>query len=172
MVFVQKKYEGVAQALNKKYYDRDPAKYPHQRNGAKCYEKFRSMENRYKKEKVRERQHYGQYQQTGSAADTEVPDFVSTWPAYSHFYECCVEGNMADEDKQIGTAMIRCSALPGMPHHDPADQPGMRTQIERNAILLSLLESCCRCHVILFAVLSMLMPTRLCTAIVTESMRL
>ena len=99
--------------------------YPDVRTGATAYEKYRSLKAKYILEKKREEGHYAAYKQTGSAADEAIPDFKSSWDLYNTYYECCVEGNMADEGEQINAGIIQRSSLPGMPDSDAAEEPGM-----------------------------------------------
>ena len=72
------------------------------------------MNERFKKEQKLEAKFSAEAQTTGSAAGMELGEFESKWSLYDVFYECCVEGNPADEAEQQCTGSIHRSALPGM----------------------------------------------------------
>ena len=72
------------------------------------------MNERFKKEQRLEAKYNSAAQTTGSPAGMEEGEFKSKWPLYGLFYECCAEGNPADESEQQGTGSIHRSALPGM----------------------------------------------------------
>ena len=57
----------------------------------------------------------------------KLGEFESKWSLYDVFYECCVEGNPADEAEQQCTGSIHRSALPGMQQPKAIDAPGEQT---------------------------------------------
>ena len=121
---LQRKFSAIAQALNNSFLKQNPVKYPHERSGHTAYEKWRSMNERFKKEQKLEAKFSAEAQTRGSAAGMELGNFESKWPLYDVFYECCVEGNPADEVEQQCTGSIHRSALPGMQQPKAIDAPG------------------------------------------------
>ena len=82
------------------------------------------MNERFKKEQKLEAKFSAEAQTTGSAAGMELGEFESKWSLYDVFYECCVEGNPADEAEQQCTGSIHRSALPGMQQPKAIDATG------------------------------------------------
>lgn len=118
---LQQKFSGVAKALNKNLFEQNPDKYPYERTGFTAYEKWRSLHDRYKKEKTLQNKYEAAAQATGSAAGMEEGEFESKWPLFQVFYECCVEGNPADAGEQEASGTVHRSVLPGIQQRQPLD---------------------------------------------------
>lgn len=110
--------------MNKQFHQLNPHTYPHERTGDSVYIKWRSLNERYKKEKKLEGKFTTKAHETGSAAGMEVGEWKSTWDLFDLFHECCVEGNPADADEQEASGSIHCSALPGMPRPEVDNESG------------------------------------------------